>query len=226
MVVGGIRLHRDGLGERLGREDWVEVSGTARADEDAVARVREVRPDVVVLDVASAESHAALQALLTDNPGLALVALASEERDDDVIAWAEAGVAGYVDQEASLADLLDTIAGTARGQTIWSPRATQALLRRVATLATERGLDSTATMLTPRERQIAGLIQQRLSNKEIAQQLCIELATVKNHVHNILKKLKVSTRSEAADRVRHVQGVAGPRWRARSVSAARPPASE
>jgi DNA-binding NarL/FixJ family response regulator len=85
-----------------------------------------------------------------------------------------------------------------------SPRAAAALLRHIAVLANER---PDAVELTTRELQIVRLIERGLSNKEIGRQLCIELATVKNHVHNILAKLEVGSRREAVAHVRRSVGV-------------------
>jgi len=85
---------------------------------------------------------------------------------------------------------------------VCSPRVAGALLRRIAALATDGRSDRVPAHLTNREREIMGLIDEGLSNKEIAKRLRIEVATVKNHVHNILEKLQVHRRGEAAARVR------------------------
>jgi len=89
-----------------------------------------------------------------------------------------------------------------RGEAVCSPRVAGALLRRIAALATDGRSDRVPAHLTKREREIMGLIDEGLSNKEIAKRLRIEVATVKNHVHNILEKLQVHRRGEAAARVR------------------------
>ena len=90
-----------------------------------------------------------------------------------------------------------------RGEAACSPRVAAALLRRVADRgARARRLDGEFAPLTSRERQIVALIDEGLSNKEIAARLCIELSTVKNHVHNLLEKLGARGRGEAAARVR------------------------
>jgi DNA-binding NarL/FixJ family response regulator len=88
------------------------------------------------------------------------------------------------------------------GESRCSARTAAALLRRVAVLSAQREPPGPPDGLTPRERQIAGLIAQCRSNKEIARELCIEISTVKNHVHRILEKLGVRGRAEAAARVR------------------------
>ena len=130
-----------------------------------------------------------------------ILPLAVNATDDDVIAWAEVGAVGYVSREASIEDLATTIEGVAKGETICSPRITTLLFQRVATLAHEGRPDQPRPRLTPREREVARLIQRGHSNKEIASELHIEVATVKNHVHSILKKLEIRRRGEAVARL-------------------------
>lgn len=141
-----------------------------------------------------------VRAIAGTAPDVKVVALAvaETETEDDIISCAEAGIAGYVPREGSGEDLLWTIEHVARGEAPCSPRIAATLLRRVAALAAERRPASRgATGLTPRQRQIVGLIGQGLSNREIAQRLCIELSTVKNHVHSALEKLGTNRRAEA-----------------------------
>jgi two-component system nitrate/nitrite response regulator NarL len=130
-------------------------------------------------------------------PDIKVVALAVAETEDDIVSCAEAGIAGYVPREGSGADLLWTIEHVARGEAPCSPRVAATLMRRVAALAAERRPASRGVRLTPRQRQIVGLIGQGLSNREIAQRLCIELSTVTNHVHSALEKLGTHRRAEA-----------------------------
>jgi DNA-binding NarL/FixJ family response regulator len=106
-----------------------------------------------------------------------------------------------VSREATLAELLDGVEAAARGEALVSEPVAAALIRRVASVAGERTV-ANGTLLTRREREIVRLIGDGLSNKEIATSLQIELATVKNHVHNILEKLHVARRGEAAARLR------------------------
>ena len=200
-IVAGIRLYREGLAQVLGRSPHFEITATAARPEEVLPSLAELRPDVVLLDMAMPDSLPAVQAIVEAVPGLRIVALAVADEDDQVLACAEAGVAGYVPRAASLEDLVAVIQSVTRGETICSPRVAASLLRRVAMLAAGRaGLP--LAVLTGREREILRLIDRGLSNKEIARDLGIEVATVKNHVHNILEKLKVHRRGEAAARMR------------------------
>jgi two-component system nitrate/nitrite response regulator NarL len=122
-----------------------------------------------------------------------------------VIAFAEAGVLGFVEGGASVEELRSGIECAARGEASCPPRIATTLLARLASLTgVQRGV-SEPTGLTRRERQIVQLIAEGMSNKEIAQRLCIEVATVKNHVHNILEKLKVGRRGDAVTRFRMLE---------------------
>lgn len=197
-IVSEVRLYRDGIGRLLEQGRYISVAGTAATHSEAVPLLRTAAPDVVLLDAPLDDGAVVLGDL--GAPAQKVVVLGVVEREEDVIAWAEAGAAGYVSRDGSSDDLTATIRAVAQGETICSPRMVAALLRRLASLA--QGAPPARTeaddRLTPRERQVARLIGEGLSNKEIARRLCIELPTVKNHVHNILQKLDVSRRGQAA----------------------------
>ena len=202
LIVAHIRLYREGLAQMLQAERRIAVVGTAVGADEAVVALREHQPDVVLLDMAIPDNVWLVRALVAAVPGTKVVALAVPEIEREVIACAEAGVAGYVTREGSVEDVVEAVESVARGEMLCSPRMAATLLQRVATLALERSPDSIEARLTRRELEILDLIDQGLSNKEIARRLTIELSTVKNHVHNVLEKLNVSRRGEAAARAR------------------------
>jgi two-component system, NarL family, nitrate/nitrite response regulator NarL len=198
-LVSEVRLYRDGIGRLLEQREDIDVVGTAATHLEARSLLADATADVVLLDAPLALGEEALRWLGV--PHQKVVVLAVLEDEDEVIAWAEAGAVGYVSRDGSSDDLIATIKAVARGETLCSPRMVAALLRRLASVADgsrPRSPISSDDRLTPRERQVANLIGQGLSNKEIARRLCIELPTVKNHVHNILRKLEVSRRGQAA----------------------------
>ncbi len=198
LIIDDTRLYREGLTAVLDREEWV---ATTRATADADGAFHELdvfQPDVVLLNMATAGSAAILDTLVRIAPAVRVVALGVPDNEAEVVACAEAGVAGYLLRCQSLADLVAVVQSVARGETLCTPRTAAALLRRVATLAAERRWPTESARLTAREREILDLIDQGLSNKEVARRLCIEVRTVKNHVHNILDKLNVHRRGEAA----------------------------
>jgi len=202
LVAASVRLYRDGLAAILDRHRTIELVGTAASRRDALELIEDLAPDVVVLDTSMPGSIETIRAIGAARPGTRVVAIAVPEREEEVLACAEAGVAGYVTRDASILELVDVVECAARDEAICSPRFTASLLRRVAALAAEQAPASGVRRLTSREREIVRLIDEGLSNKQIAGALHIELPTVKNHVHNILEKLQVQRRSEAAARVR------------------------
>ena len=120
------------------------------------------------------------------------------ETEYELVACAEAAIVGYVTRDHSSAELRAVVASVARGEVVCPPRIAAMLLRRVAALAGGPDSNLGQTHLSHREREIVRLIGRGLSNKEIARDLGVEIATVKNHVHNILNKLRVHRRSDAA----------------------------
>jgi two-component system nitrate/nitrite response regulator NarL len=207
LVVDDIRLSREALLDALAGETVVAAAAAAGDLQEALQLLAEQPFEVILVSMASLNSVAVCRELVAAAPCAHVVALAVSGSDDEVIACAEAGVAGYLLRGQSHAELLQAIVGAVRGETVCPPRVAAALMRRVSTLATERRRESGPGRLTPREHQILGLIDQGLSNREIARQLSIEERTVKNHVHNLLEKLKVSRRGEAAAMLRSRQRV-------------------
>lgn len=198
-IVADICLYREGLASILAEARDVEVVWTVPDWRGAALHTNERAPDVVLIDVPVAEARTALHALAATVPAARLVALSVTEQDAEIVSWAEAGVAGYVTRENSVAELVDVVRSVARGEMPCSPRAAGTLLRRVGALAADRPLKP---RLTSRELEIVRLIESGLTNKQIGRRLCIEVATVKNHVHNILEKLQVRTRNEAVTLIR------------------------
>jgi two-component system nitrate/nitrite response regulator NarL len=196
-VLVAVRVYREGLVDAVGRDPRFRVIGSAATLADAWPLLEALPrpPDLTLIDLALPEGTSVARALRRGWPSSGIVAVAVGEADQEVVPWAEAGVSGLVSREATLAELLDAIEAAAKKELVTSPAVAAALLRRVASLPHETRRN--APTLTRREREIVGLIGRGLSNKEIASSLRIELPTVKNHVHNILEKLRVGRRVEA-----------------------------
>jgi DNA-binding NarL/FixJ family response regulator len=201
-VVATVRLYQDGLTHALDRRPHIEVLGAAADRDEAVRRITELHPDIVLVDVESPLRLDGVRRISEVAPGIGIVALAVPETEDEILRCAEAGIAGYVTRAGSLDDLVTTLESVARGETICTPRIAARMLSRLGVLAARPPAEPDLSHLTPREREVVGLIEGGLSNKEIASELQIELPTVKNHVHRILEKLQVRRRGEAAARVR------------------------
>jgi DNA-binding NarL/FixJ family response regulator len=193
-----IRLYRDGLVDAMRRRGFAIVAAEPPPELGPGAGGGP-DPDVVLVDLAAPGGIEVVRRVVAALPEVSVVALGIAEREVEVIACAEAGVAAYVTRAQTLDDLEATLASVARGESPCSPKLTAMLLRRLAALGgTPVAGDEREAALTPRESEVLRLIGRGLSNKQIAQRLCIELSTVKNHVHNVLEKLAVHRRGDAA----------------------------
>lgn len=215
-VVAGVRVHRDALGRLLEGRESLEVVGKGPNADVFDGSSAGTWPEVVLVDTATVECPAAIRAVRRIVPGVKVLALGVPESMEELLAYAEAGVSSYVTREQSPDELVAAIESAARGEALCSPRVVAALLERVAALASEREPVLPSVRLTAREQEIIALIDLGFSNKQIARELCIELATVKNHVHHILAKLKVTRRADAAARWREAAPGLAPRADAHS----------
>jgi DNA-binding NarL/FixJ family response regulator len=202
LIVAEPRLYRDGLVLLLRDGCRMQVIATTADALVACEQAEALEPDVVLVDMNLDRPQAAIQSLVRAAPASKIVALGTATGDDTVVGCFEAGAAGYLPANGSSSDLHECIYAAARGEMSCSPRIAAQLARRVADLAAELRTEQPSPELTVRETQILELIDQGLSNKQIASRLCIEVPTVKHHVHNILEKLQVSRRGEAAARAR------------------------
>lgn len=201
-LVDEILLYREGLARLLQREVEISVVGTAASLAEALDAIRAGQPDVLLIRFLRSDQMTAFRSITENLAPVKVIALGVPETEDDVVTCAEAGMAGYVPRDGTLDDLVTIIRSVARGEMPCAPHIAASLFRRVAALAADRHDRMTSVHLTPREREIVQLIDEGLANKEIAHRLCIDVHTVKNHVHNILEKLGVQRRGEAAARVR------------------------
>ena len=202
MIATDIRLYREGLARILASEPKLTVVDTAADAAGTLRLARERAPDIALIDMVMPYSVGTVRDIMRTMPGVKIVALGVREDEHDLIACAEAGVAGYVSRDASVADLVAALERVGRGELLCSPQTAATLWRRVAALASSgsRAVVSPEG-LTPREREIGALLEAGLSNKDIAVRLGIEVATVKNHVHNLLEKLHVHRRAQAVARL-------------------------
>jgi len=199
-VVDDVRLLRDGLVSLLAEQDDITVIGTAASGSKALAKIKELRPEVALIDIGmpGKDGITVTQALRQELPEVKVIILGMPDLTDEIMACIEAGAAGYVLKEASFDYLLETIRAVYRGESFCSPRMAASLFSRIAELAAERmpRIAQSSIKLTARELEIITEIADGLSNKEIALRLSIEPQTVKNHIHNILDKLQLHNRLE------------------------------
>ena len=196
VVLSGVRLYCEGLAHLLADDPRIQVVGIATTLAAAQERIREARPDVILID-ASAREFLQAVASLRQASGALLIAFGVADEESEAIACAESGVNAFVERDASVEELVRAVVGCARGELTLSPRVVAALFRRVGFLA-RTAMVTPVTELTTREAEIYSLLRQGLSNKEIAARLHLRVPTVKNHVHRLLEKLGVHKRAEAA----------------------------
>lgn len=195
LIASEVRLYRIGL-ERLLREIAdVTIVGSASSAEEACGLAGALIHEVLLLDMAMPDAYGIARRVGRLSPVSKVVALGTPEDEAEVLACAEAGIAGYVTRDGSVADVVAAIRTIARGEVYCSAKVAGSLVRRVAERASS--MPAAGGSLTAREGQIFKLLQQGLSNKMISRTLGIELPTVKNHVHNILTKLGIHRRAEA-----------------------------
>lgn len=204
-ILSEIRFLREGLAEAIERGSPFSISGLFAELDDALVFVRHAKPDIVLIDAAFPDGAAAVRQIRGTDPEAQVVVFAVNETEQNIVTWAQAGVAGYIPATAALCDLVELVTGIMRGEQLCSRRVASGLMRRVAhignTVERLQGTEITPT-LTYREQQITSLICAGLSNKEIARQLKIEVSTTKSHVHNVLEKLKLHRRGQIAWRWR------------------------
>jgi two-component system nitrate/nitrite response regulator NarL len=197
-ILSVVRLYAEGLAEYLGSRGDVSVTGIARNFAE-IKKLIEARPvDLVLCDTSEKETAVEVRQLASHFTEVRIVAVALTETETEIVAWAEAGISAYLPRQASLAQLYTAMLAAMRGEARCSPRITGWLLRE---LRHRPDKSPVGERLTSREIQALRLISQGLSNKEIARELGISVSTVKNHVHSVLEKLRVQSRSQAAARI-------------------------
>lgn len=202
IVISTVRIYLEGVQHLLQRDGRLRVVAAAPSVPSACRTLANTRADAALVSFADDGGLRRVQALARRFPDLRVVAMGVPEDEADILACAEAGVAGFVCLNSSVDDLVEAVEAAMAGKLHCTGRVAGALLRRVGALAVAEGPEEPGFRLTSREVEVAGCLDEGLTNKEIASRLHIEVSTVKNHVHNILDKVGAHTRGEAAARVR------------------------
>jgi DNA-binding NarL/FixJ family response regulator len=195
LVVDDHSVVRQGLKMFLGLDPELEVVGEAEDGADAIRKCQALSPDVVLMDMHMPvmDGNAATAAIRSDMPETEEIAHTSVLEDEAVIGAVKAGAIGYLLKDTQADELRRAIKAAAEGQVQLSPAAAARLMREVRTPEAP-----IADALTERENDVLKLIAQGKANKEIARDLVIGEKTVKTHVSNILSKLGVQSRTQAA----------------------------
>jgi len=193
-------LMRAGLRAVFSSDETIDVVGEADDGRVAITRARELRPDVVLMDVRmpDLDGIAATRDVLAVSPELKVIILTTFEQDDYIFGALRAGASGFLLKRTRPEDLLAAIHTVAAGDSLLSPSVTRKVIDRMAEQPTpDASSGERLTELTPREREVLELVARGLSNREIAQAFVIEESTVKTHVKRILRKLHVRDRVQA-----------------------------
>jgi two-component system nitrate/nitrite response regulator NarL len=196
LVVDDHPLFRNGVVHALGGEPGIEVIGEAASGEEALRLAQELLPDIVLLDVSMPgwDGLVTAERIATACPATAIVMLSASDDQDKLLQAFKAGARGYVLKGVSVQELARVIRGAVAGEVQVSP----SLAAEMLVALTRAHAPDPLQELTEREREILGLIGTGLTNRAIGERLALSEKTIKHYVTNILQKLQVRSRVEAA----------------------------
>ena len=205
LLVDDHVLFREGVASLLDIQSDMTVLGEAASVKEAVVKARELRPDVILMDISLPDGTGveAAQQILTKHPEIKIVFLTVHEDDERLFEAIKCGGQGYLLKNMRTAELLDLLRGLDRGEAAISRQMANRIMSEFARMRTQLESVSTNTSdqeiaLTTREIDVLKLVTDGASNKDIAEQLVVAESTVKNHMSNILNKLHLKNRREAA----------------------------
>lgn len=202
LIVDDHTLFRSGIKLLLQRQEGFEVAGEAGDGLEGIKRAKQLSPDVVLLDLhmPGVSGREAVKTINEEVPGARVVMLTVSEDAEDLVDCLRAGAAGYLLKNIETEFLVDAIQRAARGESVMSPQMTGKLVQelRHPKETAAPSAEGEREKLSPREMEIILLLAKGASNKEVARALNVAESTVKIHVQNILKKLNLSSRVQAA----------------------------
>lgn len=191
LVADDHPIVRDGLVALLGSQQGIEVVGTAADGAEALAQVRRLSPDVVLMDLRmpGLDGVVATERITADHPQTRILVLTTYDTDADITRAVAAGATGYLLKDTPLAQLSEAIRAAARGETVLAPPVAARLVSAMRAPVTDR--------LTPREVQVLAAVAGGATNAEVGRALFIGEATVKSHLLHVFAKLGVDDRTHA-----------------------------
>jgi DNA-binding NarL/FixJ family response regulator len=199
LIVDDHMLFRQGVRSAIEGQEDIEVVGEAGDGKDALSKARKLKPDLILMDIGLPHGSGleALSAIKDALPGTKIVMLTVHDDDENLFSAVKRGAEGFLCKNVRAQDLVGAVRGVMRGEAALSKRMAARILKEFARLA-KMEVGSTVSQLTPREKEVLQKLSEGLSNKEIAHALYISENTVKAHVTNILRKLHLQNRSQAA----------------------------
>lgn len=199
ILIDDHTLFRSGIKALLSRQSDFDVIGEAADGFTGIKLVEQMRPDIVLLDLDMPvmNGRETLAQILSSNPQQTVVMLTVSEDNDDLTECMRIGARGFLLKNINADFLLDSIRKAVDGDNVFSPEMTTRLVQSLISLASPRA-DHLLSTLTPREMEILGYLAAGHSNKVIARHLELAESTIKVHVQNILRKLNLSSRVQAA----------------------------
>ncbi len=201
LLIDDHNLFRSGVKALLARQPDFEVIGEAADGLEGIKRAHQFKPDVVLLDLhmPGISGREAVKPIVEKLPQTAVLMLTVSEDAEELIETLKAGARGYLLKNINAEFLVDAIRRAARGEAVMSPQMAAKLASGLQGAARESRLQPVESdRISPRERGVLALLARGASNKEIARELGLAESTVKIHVQNILRKLKLSSRVQAA----------------------------
>jgi len=204
LLVERVKLVCEVIGAALEGEPDIRIAGMATSEEEAMELMQQSVCDIALFSTSLPEKGALnlVHAVREHDLPVKVLVMGVADTEPVIMAYINAGAFGYVLREDPIQDLLINIRAAYDDKALVTPAVAARLISRIAELTdklSDLGVDPTDYQeLTPREREILELIGNGMTNQEIADELVIELGTVKNHVHSILDKLNVNSRKDAA----------------------------
>jgi two-component system, NarL family, nitrate/nitrite response regulator NarL len=208
VIMTPVRLLAEGLTACLFQRGDVKLLRNVRDVAELRTTLASSSADIALLDVTQGIDLDEVRLIACEHPTVALVAFGLQEQRQDVIRCGRAGFKGYVSRDASVDALCDALIDVMAGRLACSADISGGLLRALFRSDGQTGPSANEEPLTQREGEVLQLIGRGLSNKEIARELTLSIATVKHHVHKVLEKLQLPRRAQAMRRVRDTPWIA------------------
>lgn len=198
LVACKIRLYRDAIVRLLNKQDGIGASCACSIEDGLLTDYDAARPDVVLLDAGMNGGLAMARRLMMARRQARILGFGVDDVAREVIACAEAGLMGYVPCHASIRELADAVRRVTAGELVCPAAIADKLFSHFRSASVSTQEERVKAVLTGRQMEILQLIRQGLSNKQIAVRLSLGTSTVKNHVHDLLERLQVGRRGDAA----------------------------